>query len=118
MIVTEWPELKEFAIERRSRDAMRRPLIIDGRNFLDPDDARAAGFVYEGIGRAAPLDGAAETPSPRRAGRVARVEAIILAGGKAERLGDAARGTAEGARAGRRAVRSPPTRCGSSRAPA
>jgi len=30
---------------------MARPLIIDGRNLLDPALARAAGFAYEGIGR-------------------------------------------------------------------
>ena len=30
---------------------MARPLIIDGRNLLDPVATRAAGFVYEGIGR-------------------------------------------------------------------
>ena len=34
------------------RDAMRTPLIVDGRNLLDPEAARAAGFEYEGIGRA------------------------------------------------------------------
>ena len=32
-------------------DAMARPLIVDGRNLLDPVAARDAGFVYEGIGR-------------------------------------------------------------------
>jgi len=32
---------------------MDRPLIVDGRNLLDPEAARAAGFTYEGIGRAA-----------------------------------------------------------------
>jgi hypothetical protein len=26
-------------------------VIIDGRNLLDPAAVRAAGFVYEGIGR-------------------------------------------------------------------
>ncbi len=26
-------------------------LVVDGRNFLDSDALRAAGFVYEGIGR-------------------------------------------------------------------
>jgi UDPglucose 6-dehydrogenase len=26
-------------------------LVIDGRNFVDPDAVRAAGFIYEGIGR-------------------------------------------------------------------
>jgi hypothetical protein len=31
---------------------MRTPLIVDGRNLLDPDAARAAGFTYESMGRA------------------------------------------------------------------
>ena len=31
---------------------MARPLIVDGRNFLDREAPAAAGFVYEGIGRA------------------------------------------------------------------
>jgi len=52
VIVTEWDELRSLALEE-VRQAMRRPLIVDGRNLLDPDQARAAGFVYEGIGRAA-----------------------------------------------------------------
>jgi hypothetical protein len=26
-------------------------LIVDGRNLLDPDEVRAAGFAYEGVGR-------------------------------------------------------------------
>ena len=52
VIVTEWPELKELA-RAEVRDAMANPLIIDGRNLLDPAQARAAGFVYEGIGRPA-----------------------------------------------------------------
>ena len=30
---------------------MAGSLVIDGRNFLDPDAVRAAGFIYEGIGR-------------------------------------------------------------------
>jgi len=30
---------------------MAQPLIIDGRNLLDPAATRAAGFAYEGIGR-------------------------------------------------------------------
>ena len=61
VIVTEWPELTES--RPRRRDAMARPLIIDGRNLLDPAAARAAGFAYEGIGRArSPLDVVPETP--------------------------------------------------------
>jgi UDPglucose 6-dehydrogenase len=50
VIVTEWVELKELA-SPETRDAMANPLIIDGRNLLDPAATRAAGFVYEGIGR-------------------------------------------------------------------
>jgi UDPglucose 6-dehydrogenase len=50
VIVTEWPELASFATPE-VRDAMARPLIIDGRNLLDPVAVRAAGFAYEGIGR-------------------------------------------------------------------
>ena len=51
VIVTEWEELKGI-LTPEVRDRMRTPLIIDGRNLLDPAAARAAGFTYEGIGRA------------------------------------------------------------------
>ncbi len=51
VIVTEWEELRGMLTpELHAR--MRTPLIIDGRNLLDPAAARAAGFTYEGIGRA------------------------------------------------------------------
>jgi UDPglucose 6-dehydrogenase len=50
VIVTEWPELRTLASEE-VRSAMANPLIVDGRNLLDPELARAAGFAYEGIGR-------------------------------------------------------------------
>jgi UDPglucose 6-dehydrogenase len=51
VIVTEWTELQELA-SAEVLDAMRTPLIVDGRNLLDAEAARAAGFAYEGIGRA------------------------------------------------------------------
>jgi UDPglucose 6-dehydrogenase len=50
LIVTEWDELTSLA-RVEVRDAMRTPLIVDGRNVLDPGQVRAAGFAYEGIGR-------------------------------------------------------------------
>jgi UDPglucose 6-dehydrogenase len=50
VIVTEWPELAEIA-SAETLEAMRTPLIVDGRNLLDPEAVRAAGFRYEGIGR-------------------------------------------------------------------
>jgi UDPglucose 6-dehydrogenase len=51
VVVTEWPELREVLPSDEVRDAMARPLIIDGRNLLDPAAVVAAGFEYEGIGR-------------------------------------------------------------------
>jgi UDPglucose 6-dehydrogenase len=64
VIVTEWDELCSLA-SAEVRAAMRNPLIIDGRNLLDPEAARAAGFMYEGIGRAASaLAGLPETEEP------------------------------------------------------
>jgi len=61
VIVTEWPQLAEIASEE-VRTAMRHPLIIDGRNLLDPRAVRRAGFAYEGVGRAvSPLDALPET---------------------------------------------------------
>ncbi|MDQ1626672.1 MAG: UDPglucose 6-dehydrogenase [Actinomycetota bacterium] len=50
VIVTEWPELADLA-RAEIRDLMARPLIIDGRNLLDPEQVRRAGFAYECIGR-------------------------------------------------------------------
>jgi UDPglucose 6-dehydrogenase len=50
VIVTEWPELASVA-SVEVREAMANPLIVDGRNLLDPESTRAAGFTYEGIGR-------------------------------------------------------------------
>jgi UDPglucose 6-dehydrogenase len=61
VIVTEWPQLVALPSEE-VRSAMRHPLIIDGRNLLDPTAARVAGFAYEGVGRAvSPLDVLPET---------------------------------------------------------
>jgi UDPglucose 6-dehydrogenase len=66
VIVTEWDELRELA-RPEIRDAMRNPLIIDGRNLLDPEAATRAGFVYEGIGRpTSPFGGLPETEEPQQ----------------------------------------------------
>jgi UDPglucose 6-dehydrogenase len=51
VIVTEWPELRETLPTEEVREAMEQPLIVDGRNLLDPAVVRAAGFTYEGVGR-------------------------------------------------------------------
>ena len=50
VLVTEWPELRELDWAGAG-ERMRQRVVVDGRNFLDPDQLRALGFVYEGIGR-------------------------------------------------------------------
>jgi UDPglucose 6-dehydrogenase len=64
VLVTEWPQLADVDwAEAHAR--MRNALMIDGRNFLDPAQMSALGFVYEGIGRAATtFAGLPETREP------------------------------------------------------
>jgi UDPglucose 6-dehydrogenase len=66
VIVTEWAELRNL-VSAEVHGAMRNPLIVDGRNMLDPQAVRAAGFAYEAIGRTSSvLEGLPETPEPER----------------------------------------------------
>jgi UDPglucose 6-dehydrogenase len=51
VLVTEWPEFRELDWEGEVKARLARPLVVDGRNFLDRDALRAAGYEYEGIGR-------------------------------------------------------------------
>jgi UDPglucose 6-dehydrogenase len=50
IVVTEWPEFRDLDLGRMAA-AMRRALLIDGRNIYDPAGARAAGLEYVGVGR-------------------------------------------------------------------
>src|SRR5436190_130510 len=50
VLATMLPEFARFDLDAL-RGPMRTPLLIDGRNFLDPEAARRAGFVYIGVGR-------------------------------------------------------------------
>jgi UDPglucose 6-dehydrogenase len=50
VLVTEWPEFAELDLADVAA-RMRGTLLVDGRNFLDVEAARAAGLTYEGIGR-------------------------------------------------------------------
>ena len=50
VLVTEWPEFLELDW-RTVAHAMAGKVVVDGRNALDPAAIRAAGLVYEGIGR-------------------------------------------------------------------
>jgi UDPglucose 6-dehydrogenase len=50
LIATEWPEFRELDW-KRIRDAMTRPLVLDGRNLLSPPEMKALGFEYYSLGR-------------------------------------------------------------------
>jgi UDPglucose 6-dehydrogenase len=49
VLVTEWSEFGELDWAAAAA-TMAHPLVVDGRNFLDPAALVAAGFEYEGIG--------------------------------------------------------------------
>ncbi|HYH58106.1 MAG TPA: UDP-glucose/GDP-mannose dehydrogenase family protein [Thermoleophilaceae bacterium] len=51
VLVTEWPEFRELDWAD-VKDRMKKPLVVDGRNFLDRELLEQAGFTYEGVGRA------------------------------------------------------------------
>ena len=50
VVVTDWNEYRhpDFA---RIRKALKRPVVVDGRNLYDPERMRALGFTYLSIGR-------------------------------------------------------------------
>jgi len=63
VLTTAW---KEFAAVdfARLRRLMRRAFLVDARNALNPDTLGAAGFIYVGVGRGAPLRSAATEMEP------------------------------------------------------
>lgn len=50
IVLTEWKAYKSPNL-RALRDAMRQPLVLDGRNIYEPQAMAEAGFTYLGIGR-------------------------------------------------------------------
>jgi UDPglucose 6-dehydrogenase len=65
VLVTEWPEFLALDWAELAQ-TMKGKLVIDGRNALDAAAVRAAGLVYEGVGRGDRRDapGAAGPPGP------------------------------------------------------
>lgn len=49
-LVTEWPEFTAFDWAHAAR-LMRTPVLVDGRNALDPEQLAGAGFRYDSFGR-------------------------------------------------------------------
>ena len=52
VICTEWPEYRELDLDR-VRELAAYPIVVDGRNVLDPDRAELAGLTYLPVGRPA-----------------------------------------------------------------
>jgi UDPglucose 6-dehydrogenase len=50
ILVTEWKPFR-YPDFSRMKALMKTPVIFDGRNQYDPEDLRAQGFEYHGIGR-------------------------------------------------------------------
>jgi len=50
VLVTEWNEFKSLNMAQ-VRAAMRRPVLIDGRNIYEAAEMNELGFIYRGMGR-------------------------------------------------------------------
>ena len=50
VLITDWDEYQNMDLRTLAK-RMNNPLLIDGRNLYDPQEAQAAGFHYIGIGR-------------------------------------------------------------------
>ena len=72
LIATEWEEFHRIDWHRLKK-LMERPLIVDGRNTLDPADLTAHGFHYISIGRPTPLSRSASDNSHL----AARTESVL-----------------------------------------
>lgn len=69
LVVTEWKAFQTQSLSAIGQ-TMRRRLLLDGRNCLDPQEAKAAGFEYFGIGRGSmtpPTSAFAQSAMPKAA---------------------------------------------------
>ena len=71
VVLTEWKAYKSPNL-RALKDAMKTPLVLDGRNLYEPHAMAAAGFTYLGIGR--------NNLSLLPPGQRVQPEAIVVAG--------------------------------------
>lgn len=56
VLITEWAGIHDLDLARL-RAAVRRPVFIDTRNIIDPQQMIQLGFIYSGIGRGISLEG-------------------------------------------------------------
>lgn len=50
VLATEWSQYRHLDLAHLA-NAMCTPILVDGRNLFDPDEARRAGWTYIGVGR-------------------------------------------------------------------
>lgn len=50
ILATEWETYRHLNLAVLAK-RMNQPVLVDGRNFLDPEQVRRAGFIYLGVGR-------------------------------------------------------------------
>ena len=65
LICTEWPQFAGVDLSRL-RTVMSQPVLIDGRNLLDPDAVASAGFIYASVGRPTPQPTRSSGAAPPR----------------------------------------------------
>lgn len=70
-LVTEWPEYLRLDWDRAQR-VMRNPVVVDGRNCLDPGEIARLGFRYLAVGRP-PVRPDGSTRRPEMVAQVAPV---------------------------------------------
>jgi UDPglucose 6-dehydrogenase len=54
VLCTDWSEFRELDFPKLS-DLVSFPILVDARNFLDPEEIVAAGFIYYSMGRSTSL---------------------------------------------------------------
>ena len=50
VVITEWEEFRTLELARVASLMQQPPLLVDGRNALDPREVRAAGIRYRAFG--------------------------------------------------------------------
>jgi len=50
LVLTEWGEFRDLPWAEL-KTTMRTPLVLDGRNLLDPQQMRTLGYTYVSVGR-------------------------------------------------------------------
>ena len=50
IVITEWNEFRQLDLSKIKK-AMKKPVLLDGRNIYEPHKLREMGFIYNGVGR-------------------------------------------------------------------